>query len=362
MFQHHAQAPSRHRRIPRAFTLVELLVVIAIIGVLVALLLPAVQAAREAARRTQCVNNLKQLALGNVTYESAHKKLPYSRKTDQWDAYTWTVLILPFIEQSQVYDLYHDINSDEKINAYRPAGDPNDARKRQAREAQIPSFFCPSDGAPKGNELNDPAWGFWRGNYRGCTGSTDMYGTVFPPKVAGVDPPGVGCFQTDKGQRQFRDPDLPGNRAGGPPAVFVKMAQISDGTSNTMLLSEGICPTVENWGGSLGSIIYGNMGGALFTGWLTPNSSAPDNIIGPCPGEVGNIGDTEDPTETCTSIAPHPGTGPGGELGFAAARSRHPGGVNYARADGSVDFANDGIDVIVWQSISTRDLGEVLNQ
>jgi prepilin-type N-terminal cleavage/methylation domain-containing protein len=94
------------RRERGGFTLVELLVVIAIIGVLVALLLPAIQAAREAARRSQCLNNLKQLSLGSMSFESARGGLPYGRKFDRWDAYTWTQVLLPQIEQPGVAALY----------------------------------------------------------------------------------------------------------------------------------------------------------------------------------------------------------------------------------------------------------------
>src|SRR4051794_7801688 len=85
------------------FTLVELLVVVAIIGVLVALLLPAVQQAREASRRTQCANHLKQLGLGVANFEDVHKELPYSR-TDPGE--TWTVILLPFIEQPAHFALW----------------------------------------------------------------------------------------------------------------------------------------------------------------------------------------------------------------------------------------------------------------
>jgi prepilin-type N-terminal cleavage/methylation domain-containing protein/prepilin-type processing-associated H-X9-DG protein len=331
------------RRHLSGFTLVELLVVIAIIGVLVALLLPAIQAARESARRTQCTNNLRQLALGNINYESTNKKLPYARKNDQWDAYTWTQLILPFIEQQQVYDLYWDINDTRE---WRPAGS-NDPRKRQARESKIPAFYCPSDGPPKGNELFSPTWGFWRGNYRGSTGSTDMYGSALDQLTV----PGPGCFEVIPGQRLFP------TRPNQPETLFVTFAQISDGTSTTLMLSEGIAPTVDAWGGALGEIIYGNMGGALFTGWLTPNSSTPDNVYGPCPGDVG---DTEYPNETCFMFRGHPGTGPGAARGFAAARSRHPGGVNMTRADGSVEFATDDVDVFAWRALATRDNQEVI--
>jgi prepilin-type N-terminal cleavage/methylation domain-containing protein len=183
------------KRLPKAFTLVELLVVIAIIGILVALLLPAVQAAREAARRSMCTNNLKQLALGCVNFENTNGKLPYARKTDQWDAYTWTELTLPFIEQQAVYDLYWDIE-ETTTASYRPAGIV-DERKRRARETQIPAWYCPSDISPTGNELFSPTWGLWRGNYRGCVGSTDLYGSP----LDNVGPAGSGAFRVVPGQR-----------------------------------------------------------------------------------------------------------------------------------------------------------------
>src|SRR4029079_4034318 len=89
---------------PRAFTLVELLVVIAIIGILVALLLTAIQAAREAARRSQCFNNLKQIGVGVQNYASARKYLPPMRIADHQQ--TWLVLVLPYLEEQQVGDLW----------------------------------------------------------------------------------------------------------------------------------------------------------------------------------------------------------------------------------------------------------------
>src|SRR5436190_23639610 len=92
-----------------AFTLIELLVVIAIIAILIALLVPAVQKVREAAARTQCTNHQKQLALACHAYSDNKKQLPYGRRYDMWDTYTWTQLILPYVDQVQVYDGYWTI-------------------------------------------------------------------------------------------------------------------------------------------------------------------------------------------------------------------------------------------------------------
>src|SRR5262245_43812641 len=94
----------------RGFTLIELLVVIAIIAILIALLVPAVQKVREAAARSQCTNNLKQIGLGIHNYEGQNKKFPYATKTDVLDAYNWSHLILPFMDQQQVYAIYTNID------------------------------------------------------------------------------------------------------------------------------------------------------------------------------------------------------------------------------------------------------------
>ena len=128
-------APPRSHR---AFTLIELLVVIAIIGILIALLLPAVQKVREAANRSRCANNLKQLALGCHNYQDAFSCLPPSRIAR--DAYaTWPVLIMPYIEQDNIFKLW-DIHE-----GYAPTPrQPNDG----ARKSLVKTFFCPSRREP----------------------------------------------------------------------------------------------------------------------------------------------------------------------------------------------------------------------
>src|SRR5262245_22393651 len=128
---------SHRLRARRAFTLVELLVVIAIIGVLVALLLPAVQAAREAARRMRCSNNLKQLSLGLHNYEDVHKTLPPAGiNTNQM---SWLVLVLPYIEQTNLYD---------RFNFNAGAWNANN-RITIVKRVKIPIINCPSLSTPR---------------------------------------------------------------------------------------------------------------------------------------------------------------------------------------------------------------------
>jgi prepilin-type N-terminal cleavage/methylation domain-containing protein len=336
-------------RARRAFTLVELLVVIAIIGVLVALLLPAVQAAREAARRSSCSNNLKQLALGCLNYESAKKELPYGRKYDVWDSYTWTQLTLPYIEQQAVYALYWTLPQEPLTRPIKMPGPNgpigNDERLRNARHTPISAWYCPSDGTPVANEMDTLPYGHWRGNYRGCVGGGDMYGAQVD-NLEGTIPRGdlIGIF----GLRE--DTANPNKRVEAP-----RLQDLVDGSTNTLMLSEGRVPTVSHWGGPLGGIIYGNMGGALFSAAYTPNSSESDGVIGPCPH---NQQDTEY-TAPCLSRGGHPGVeGRGGAGAHAAARSSHAGGVNAAMGDGSIRFVTDGIETLTWRALGTRDRGE----
>src|SRR5207248_2607327 len=136
-----------------------------------------------------------------------------------------------------------------------PIGD--DAVLRNSRHSVINLQLCPSDRGPMPNEINTAEYGFMRGNYRGCTGSGDMYGTATDSTTG---PWGKGAFSVNPGQ-SF---DLLGRRQLG-----VELNTIADGTSNTLLLSEGIVATVPGWGGAMGETIYGNMGGALFSASLT---------------------------------------------------------------------------------------------
>jgi prepilin-type N-terminal cleavage/methylation domain-containing protein/prepilin-type processing-associated H-X9-DG protein len=334
-----------------AFTLVELLVVIAIIGILIGLLLPAINAAREAGRRANCLNHIKQLSLGVNTFAStAGDNLPFGRKYDIWDTYTWTECILPFIEEQAAYDKFWTLTVGKFNMNYPGPNGPigDDERLREARTTIFPEFYCPTDITyPVGNELDSTEFGYYRSSYRGCAGSGDMYGDKTD---ATSGPWGLGAFGVH--------PEQSYDSTGSVYAAGTPMRQISDGAAHTMLISEGLVSRSdpqEGWGGPIGEALYGNMGGALFTASLTPNSTSADNVYGPCPQDVGDQA-YEAP---CLSIGSDSWGTPSAERAFSAARSKHPGGVNASMVDGSVGFISEDIDLIVWRGMGTRAGGEM---
>ncbi len=331
----------------KGFTLIELLVVIAIIALLIALLLPAVQRIREWNDRLQCLNRLRQLSLACHQYSVSHGELPYGRRYDIWDTYTWTQLILPHIEQKAVYDNYWTLQQTGYKTSYPGPNGPigNDAKLRRARHANIPMFQCPSDTANRENEINTGQYGFIRGNFRGCTGSGDMYGNA----TDGTSGPwGPGMFRVVPNQS-----DDPGASV---PTEGVSLDETDDGQSNTLFLSEGVVPSTTGWGGPLGETIYGNMGGALFSTSLTPNSSAPDQVIGPCPANTGDF----NYTPPCTVVAGSAWWTRSGVGAQAAARSYHTHGVNAAFADGSVRFFSETVHLSVWRAMGTHSGNEAV--
>jgi hypothetical protein len=138
-----------------------------------------------------------------------------------------------------------------------------------------------------------------------------------------------------------------------------RLKSITDGTSNTLLISEGIAPSVPHWGGPIGGIIYGNMGGSMFSSAYTPNTGEFDKPIGPCPQ---NQQDNEY-LAPCQLLGGHPGpANPGGAGAHVAARSKHPGGVVASMVDGSVHFFDDAIDLLTWRRMGTRERGDTPNQ
>ena len=348
-----AQTHPRNGR--EAFTLVELLVVIAIIGILIALLLPAVQAARESARRTQCTNNQKQLALGCLDYENAYQRYPYGRKYDLWDTYTWTQLVLPYIEQEALFEKFWTLQQlgmgplPGATSGYPGPNGPigDDPNLRKARHAILNAWVCPSDQGSTGNELGTAAFGNRRSNYRGCVGGGDLYGTPIGGPATNLTFGGIFVTKANQSVEPTAAVKTQGTR----------VAQILDGTSNTLLISEALVPRdTAGWGGPVGVAIYGNMGGSLFSANLTPNSTAFDRPIGPCPQTNG------DPSyqAPCQSLGGNAWWTPSGAGAHCAARSRHPGGVIAALSDGSTRYFQNSISVRVWQALASRANGETL--
>jgi prepilin-type N-terminal cleavage/methylation domain-containing protein len=292
-------------RTKKAFTLVELLVVIAIIGVLVALLLPAIQAARESARRAQCKNNLKQIGLALHNFESARRVFPpgfiSTPKNNLLNAegtgpgWGWGAYILPYLEEAAVSQ-----QIDFKRNITDPLYD-------QLRVLTLPSFRCPSDSPElpvftvqnaSGSAITQVAFG----NYVGVAGTFEV--SVYPDEGTGV---------------LFR------NRQ-------IAIKQITDGLSHTAMVSERASrqSPQTTWVGAITDAV------------VPPKIPTYDNE-GPPVLVLTNTGTAAD------------GRVPNNELGHVEdSNSMHPQGVHIMFADASVQAINNDIDPIVWVAIGTR--------
>ena len=308
------------------FTLVELLVVIAIIGILIAMLLPAVQAAREAARRIQCTNNLKQIGLSILNFEVQYQALPAGATHLEADGspaeYSMFLLIQPFLEQGNIFARY-DFN--DKSRVYD---------NQEVTKAQIPGYLCPSDDA-KGRRWRAL---YARSNYVACFGTAMQ--SRLPESVLNESggTPGILWTSVDL-DGDLMDTDgyfrMQGKRTGR------RLRDITDGTSHTIMVSELLAGKVDagdNIGyDSRGLWILTWMGDSMYTHFLTPNSSAGDGMH----------------PSTCRHSTDMPCSHLGHEMGYAAARSRHPGGVVAVSGDGHVGFYSDSIDFFAWQALAT---------
>ena len=347
----------RNGRAPRpAFTLVELLVVIAIIGILIALLLPAVQAAREAARRMQCANNLKQIGLGLHNYHDSYNTFPFSYMVDIPDMASfplgtnvqcWGTRILPYIEQQTISDQYND--SVPAINEATGMGfDPATVIKNvQLIQTPLEAFVCPS--APDGilariydaevppNAL-DPGvppmpltWRAAPSDYSATSGVSGSYRAYayanhpgLPNDIDGVLRPWAAPID---------DSDMS------------RIAQILDGTSNT-------CMVGERTGGPT---IYLNGG---------KESNDPYDLLVPR-ANGGGWGDFLNGEHWLGGSLYDGAWADGGPCGINCTNRRadgfhsfHPGGCQFLLADGSVRFASESIEQYVLASMITRSGGE----
>ena len=326
--------PTRKVSARAGFTLIELLVVIAIIGILIALLLPAVQKVREAANRASCLNNLKQLALAVHNYHSSENCFPPVRIDANYA--TWFVLIMPHMEQENVSRTW---------SFSVPYFDQPDI----ARTTQVKSFYCPSRRGPTGLSVveavnpdddtpppemgsppTDPRFGIDHhpagalGDYAACVG--DMRGTTGSPthqEWPDVTANGAMIRGTLHSDGSFRS--------------NTRIGSITDGTSSTFLIGEKHVPL-----GMFGRAKVGDS--SIYNGVWTTYS--------------GRVAGVEDPlAQSPTDVTPSVG---GNALYARKFGSYHPGVVNFAMADGSVRPIHVTIDPENLRRLAVRNDGEVI--
>jgi prepilin-type processing-associated H-X9-DG protein len=333
--------------------LIELLVVIAIIAVLIGLLLPAVQKIREAAHRMGCTNNLKQIALANLNYESSYRTfLPGVGKNGCcWG--TWMISILPFVEQDNLFRIYVNFGGLDYSGPRYPFP-PND----QVTTTRLKLFTCPSD---EPQVYFRSALNYTKHNYVLNAGNTTFYQVPLPlgcrVGTTGCTPflgAPFGWYENSdlssdstvpwNGPAPPAGPDKDAGKMGRPR----KIEEITDGLSNTMMASETIqgrgvqYPDSDTrgytwWGGAAG-----------FTTYIGPNSPLPDAMTG---GSCGTVPPNPPCTTTSTPTYPR----------LMGARSLHPGGVNVSMCDGSVHFVRDSISYPIWNALGSSQGGEVFD-
>jgi len=317
---------STRRPIAAAFTLVELLVVIAIIGILIALLLPAVQAAREAARRSQCSNNLKQIGLAMQNYHDALQALPIgvdfpSSTPSYWQTSgsgpynTWMERLFPYIEKGTIpwnFNLGYSSPGYDVVNLPLMA-------------TWINTYLCPSDSP---EPIPGSTGSYARSNYVACF-SAD--GTWIEPKAHyTID----GC----NNYAIYNPTAASGKRALFNVNLARRFAEATDGLSNTAMISEVIAGTQGDVRG-----VWWYPWGIFYTHYRGPNTPILDSLASYCVSTI---------TSPCSNGAACQSTI------TISARSNHVGGAQVGRADGSVQFVSNNVDLLTWQAFGSISGGE----
>lgn len=359
---------NRLRRRKRGFTLIELLVVIAIIAVLVSLLLPAVQQAREAARRTQCKNNEKQIGLALMNYESTYSRFPPASNVpwgkrgggDCHMDYTgpfgpnWAIAILPFIEQNTLYNAnYANLQTFPGVFIGIPTNTPpagvNGLTWRAFVGTTIPVYLCPSDAYNQAVYSNpavpDGGVGWARGNY-GVTAGYEDYDHVA----------GGATFKSSKsnvaGKAGMVSSAMMSSNYGA------KIADILDGPSNTIMVAElraGLSPIDPR-----GIWAMGFSGASIVNGGRGAYNPSPNNLLGGLPVDGGD--ELQDGNLYCSPANAALGMGcttSGTLMTSSQSRSLHAGGVNVCMGDGSVRFISANISELTWCRLMSKADGQV---
>ena len=313
---------TNHQR-RQAFTLIELLVVIAIIGILIAMLLPAVQMVREAARRTQCANQVKQQSLAMLNYESAYEHLPSGFTHPAMTM--WSGLILPYLEQGNLYDT---IDIENKWTLINGGTEENMA----ALGVYIEVFQCPSSSIPRSQY--DPLTDSERVpcSYLACASGLNNRESGDKPWC------GMAAYETypESDGIMFMNSDT-------------RLAEITDGLSNTILLGETLPDQElfnEDYSGNPQKVDHWYIGSrelSFYPEIGSFNSAEVSECVGSTACPINSIKIPESPANDK-------------ELSFA---SSHLGGVNMGFADGSVRFIRETVDPEPWSAVGSRSNGEV---
>ena len=351
----------------RGFTLPELLVVICVIGLLLALLLPAIQSARESVRRIECANNMRQLALAAQNYHAANRSFPQGRAAADISTpgqYGFFAHLLPFLEQTAVFN---------KMNFYRKVFEGD--RNMEAAAAPVPLFRCPSDidRLTAENDMN-AYFGWQHNNYRGNAGNDTGAVTITAPAAA------VGRTRSNGATERNNGVFVTGRT--------VSLNMIADGASNTALFSEGVIGDGDqakasvpgDWfvigSGSTAADLYAAAKEITPLGVLHDSTGSFVDAPGAFVKQYSYAGRTYlsgsyvasrynhvvPPNRASVVVADSPGANAGAALNDSAnattASSRHGNGVNVCLVDGAVRFVDDQVDRNAWSALGSIDGGE----